>query len=102
MDMDETPFCRRYTVFESIFDQGDKDQRCDKRLTVRLDVDLRCHLYIGGQTDAHQFDIVADKVSLLAQRDISLHNGAAYLVPAQPVVLCPYRKQLMHRYCSMC
>lgn len=93
MDMDETPFCRRYTVFESIFDQGDKDQRCDKRLTVRLDVDLRCHLYIGGQTDAHQLDIVADKVSLLAQRDISLLiiiqyiNGAAYLVPAQPVVL---------------
>ena len=72
MDMDKTPFRRRYAMLEGIFDQRNKDKRCDKSLTVRLNIDLRSHLYIGGQTDAHQFDIVADKVSLFAQRDIGL------------------------------
>ena len=66
MDMDKTPFRRRYTVLEGILDQRDKDKRCDKSPTVRQYINLRSHLYIGRQADAHQFDIVADKVSLFA------------------------------------
>src|SRR5699024_1575501 len=54
-------------MLEGILYEGNKDERSYFRTAVRSDVYLCFHTDVGGETDAHQFDVVADEVHLLVQ-----------------------------------
>ena len=72
MNTDETRFSRGDAMFESVLYQRDKDKRGNERLTVGLNIEFSNHLHVGGQTDAHQFDVIADKIDLLTERNVCL------------------------------
>lgn len=59
-------------MLESVLYQRDKDKRGDECLTVGLDIEFGNHLHIGRQADAHQFDVIADKIDLLTERNVRL------------------------------
>ena len=52
-------------MLEGILYEGNKDERSYFGTAVRSDVYLRFHTDVGGEADAHQFDVVADEVHLL-------------------------------------
>ena len=56
-------------MLEGILYEGNKDERSYFSTAVRSDVYLCFHTDVGGETDAHQFDVVADEVHLLVQGD---------------------------------
>ena len=56
-------------MLEGILYEGNKDERSYFSTAVWSDVYLCFHTDVGGETDAHQFDVVADEVHLLVQGD---------------------------------
>ena len=66
-------------MLECVLYQRNEDKRRNKRLTIRLNVELSSHPYIGRQADTHQFNIVADKIHFLAKRYIRLLIIIQYL-----------------------
>ena len=65
MDADKAGLSRGDAMFEGILYEGNKDERSYFGTAVRSDVYLRFHTDVGGEADAHQFDVVADEVHLL-------------------------------------
>ena len=59
-------------MLEGILYEGNKDERSYFRTAVRSDVYLCFHTDVGGETDAHQFDVIADKIDLLTERNVCL------------------------------
>ena len=72
VNTDEARFGRGDAVLEGILYEGDEDERSYFRAAVRSDVDLCFDGDIGGQTDTHQFDVVADEVHLFVKGDETL------------------------------
>ena len=86
MKLDSVGRCQ----LESILYQRDKDKRGNEHLTVGLNIEFSNHLNVGGQTDAHQFDIIADKIDLLTERTYAAgyhitHSEAVCSTPELPV-----------------
>ncbi len=69
VDTDKAGLSGGDAMLEGILYEGNKDERSYFRTAVRSDVYLCFHTDVGGETDAHQFDVVADEVHLLVQGD---------------------------------
>jgi len=69
VDTDKAGFGGGDAMLEGILYEGNKDERSYFSTAVRSDVYLCFHTDVGGETDAHQFDVVADEVHLLVQGD---------------------------------
>ena len=59
-------------MFEGILYEGDENEWGNLRAAVGADIDLCLYGYVGGKTDTHQFDVVADEIHLFAQCDVIL------------------------------
>lgn len=69
MDMDKAGFGRGDAMLEGILYEGDEDERGYFGRAVGAYVYLGFHGDVGRQTDAHQFDVVADEIHFFAQGD---------------------------------
>ena len=54
-------------MFEGIFNEGDEDERSYFGTVSRTDVEVSFHCNVGGQADAHQGNVVADKVHFFVE-----------------------------------
>ena len=65
---DVAGLCGRNAMLERIFDKGDKDERGNFGTVFRADVEVGFHCNVGRQADAHQGNVVADKVHFFVER----------------------------------
>ena len=67
MDADKAGLSRGDAMFEGILYEGDENEWGYFRTAIGTDIDLGLYGHVGGKTDTHQLDIVADEVHFFAQ-----------------------------------
>lgn len=72
MNVDKARLGGGDAVLESILDERDKDKGGDERPAVGRDIELGGHADVGGEPDAHEFDVIADEVHFFAEGDVGL------------------------------
>lgn len=67
MNADKAGLSRGDTMFEGILYEGDENEWSYFRTAIGTDIDLGLYGHVGGKTDTHQLDIVADEIHFFAQ-----------------------------------
>lgn len=94
-------------MFERILDQRNEQQWCD-RVPVRLFGQIDGRFHAIGQAQLHQFDVVADELNFLFERNVVLvvlvKHIAQHVAEAMHGELGfrPVGWESAHRYCSAC
>ena len=72
MDVDKTGLGGRDAMFEGILYEGDENERGYFRTTIGTNIYLCLYSYICGEADAHQFNVISDKINLFTERNVRL------------------------------
>lgn len=67
MNADKAGLSRGDTMFEGILYEGDENEWSYFRTAIGTDIDLGLYGHVGGKTDTHQLDIVADEIHFFAK-----------------------------------